>query len=336
MARAVRTKKTVHIEDITKDSESGPVMQRQFPMTLAKTFLVVPLLRDQTVLGVVSLRRHTVDPFTADEIALVETFAQQAVIAIENVRVLNELRDTNVALRHATEAKSKFLATMSHELRTPLNAIIGFSDVLLQRMFGEVNEKQREYLTDIRTSGEHQLDLINDLLDLSKIEAGRLELELESVSIGETLEASRRFVQERAARQSVALDSIVAADLPAVPADARKLKQVVVNLLTNAVKFTPAGGRVTLSAGRRDVEILVSISDTGVGIAPEDQAKLFQEFEQARHGRASEEGTGLGLALSRKLVELHGGRMWVESELGKGSTFSFTIPIVRVEDPRPA
>jgi signal transduction histidine kinase len=225
---------------------------------------------------------------------------------------------------------------MSHELRTPLNAIIGFSDVLLAGMFGGLTDKQREYVSDIHGSGEHQLALINDLLDLSKIEAGRLALELGTVSIAETLAASVMFVQERAARQSISLDLIAGIDLPLVQADGRKLKQVVVNLLTNAVKFTPPNGRVTLSAGRRDGEIVVSVADTGIGIAAEDQARLFQEFRQVRHGRASEEGTGLGLALSKKLVELHRGRMWVESEVGKGSTFSFTIPIVRVEDPRPA
>jgi signal transduction histidine kinase len=249
--------------------------------------------------------------------------------ATQNVSLVRELRDANVALKDATEAKSRFLATMSHELRTPLNAIIGFSDVLIEGLFGTLNNKQREYAQDIRSSGAHQLALINDLLDLSKIEAGRLELEISRVSITDTIASAVTLVRERAVERGVSVDTIVAKELPLVDADGRKLKQVVVNLLTNAVKFTPHGGRVVASAGRHEQELLISVRDTGVGISADDQTRLFQDFEQARHGRASEEGTGLGLAVSKRLVELHGGRMWIESELGRGSTFSFTIPLNR-------
>jgi len=249
--------------------------------------------------------------------------------AVQVRRQRGELADANQRLAAASAAKSSFLANMSHELRTPLNAIIGFSDVLLQGIFGGLNEKQRDYLSDIRGSGAHQLALINDLLDLSKVEAGRLELDIAPVSVAETIAAGLTLVRERAASHGVALDSVVALELPLIQADGRKLRQIVVNLLTNAVKFTPAGGQVTTRAGQRDGDIVIAVSDTGVGIATADHARIFQEFEQARSGRTSEEGTGLGLALSKKLVELHGGRIWVESELGRGSTFTFTIPIAR-------
>ena len=232
-----------------------------------------------------------------------------------------------VQLERASKNKSEFLANMSHELRTPLNAIIGFSDVLLQGLFGALNEKQHEYLTDIRGSGAHQLSLINDILDLSKVEAGRLELELAPVSVAEAIATGITLVHERAVNHGISLDSEVAPDLPLIQADGRKLKQVILNLLTNAVKFTPASGRVVARAAARDGEIVISVSDTGVGIEAADQERIFVEFEQTRHGKAAEEGTGLGLTLSKKLVELHGGRIWVESDPGAGSTFTFTLPI---------
>ena len=244
------------------------------------------------------------------------------------VRQRRVLRDQSLELAAASRHKSEFLANMSHELRTPLNAIIGFSEVLLQELFGGLNPKQREYLGDIHGSGTHQLALINDLLDLSKVEAGKLELELGApASIVDLIAGGITLVRERATTRGVSLRTDVAADLPLIQADARKLKQVIVNLLTNAVKFTPSGGTVTARAVRSANDVVISVADTGVGIAPRDQARIFQEFEQASHGKDAEEGTGLGLTLAKKLVELHGGRIWVESELGVGSTFSFTLPI---------
>ena len=244
------------------------------------------------------------------------------------IRQRKLLREQSRELAAASRHKSEFLANMSHELRTPLNAIIGFSEVLIQGIFGDLNDKQREYLGDIHGSGTHQLALINDLLDLSKVEAGKLELELGAgVTIADLVAGAVILVRERATTHGVALHTEIAPDLPAIQADARKLKQVMVNLLTNAVKFTPSGGKVTARAVRSADEIVISVVDTGVGIAPGDQARIFQEFEQARHGKDAEEGTGLGLALAKRLVELHGGRIWVDSELGVGSTFSFSLPI---------
>ena len=248
---------------------------------------------------------------------------QRAMLATALGQVEAKSREVELANRH----KSEFLANMSHELRTPLNAIIGFSEVLSQRMFGEVNEKQAEYLGDIQASGQHLLSLINDILDLSKIEAGKMELQPSRFSLDAALQSVVMMVRERAAGRGIELTSSVDPDTGVVDADERKIKQVVLNLLTNAVKFTPTGGRVELRAKRDGAGVVVSVADTGIGIAPADQARVFEEFTQARAGETREqEGTGLGLTLSRAFVELHGGRLSVESELGKGSTFTFTLP----------
>jgi signal transduction histidine kinase len=238
------------------------------------------------------------------------------------------LADANTRIARADRQKSEFLANMSHELRTPLNAIIGFSDVLLQRMFGELNAKQDEYVRDILSSGRHQLALINDILDLSKVEAGRMDLEIGRFSLGESISSVATMVRGRAIAHGIALSVAVAQDVGEVDADERKVKQVILNLLTNAVKFTPDGGRIALTADRKPNEVTIAISDTGMGIAPEDEQRVFEEFRQGRGG-AVQEGTGLGLTLSRKFVELHGGKIWVKSEVGKGSTFSFTLPVLR-------
>ena len=238
------------------------------------------------------------------------------------------LRGLNDRLSQASRAKSEFLANMSHELRTPLNAIIGFSEVLKERLFGELNEKQVEYVGDILESGRHLLSLINDILDLSKIEAGRMELQTSSFSLGDTLRNGVTMVRERAARQRVELRLEIDPDVDLIEADERKMKQTIFNLLSNAVKFTPEGGSVEVRAARHDREVLVSVRDTGIGIAREDQERIFEEFQQAVRGKGGpQEGTGLGLTLARRFVELHGGKIWVESEPGKGSTFSFTLPL---------
>jgi signal transduction histidine kinase len=215
---------------------------------------------------------------------------------------------------------------MSHELRTPLNAIIGFSEVLTERMFGELNEKQDEYLKDIHASGQHLLSLINDILDLSKIEAGRMELELTDFDLPSAIDNALILVRERASRRGITLGHSVDERLGTIRGDERKVKQVLLNLLSNALKFTPEGGRIDVNARVQDGVAEVSVTDTGVGIAPEDQEAVFEEFRQVGTADKKVEGTGLGLALSRKFIELHGGRIWVESEVGKGSTFRFTLP----------
>jgi signal transduction histidine kinase len=233
-------------------------------------------------------------------------------------------RELEAASRH----KSEFLANMSHELRTPLNAVIGFSEVLQARIFGALNDKQAEYVDDILHSGRHLLSLINDILDLSKIEAGRVELEPSTFDLTGAIDNAMLLVKERAVRRGLRLDRRLPPDLGTIHADERKLKQVLANLLSNAVKFTPEGGTIRLSATRGPEAVTLAVEDTGVGIDPKDQALIFEEFRQVGNDYTrKQEGTGLGLTLARRFVELHGGRLWVESTPGRGSTFSFTLPL---------
>ena len=237
-----------------------------------------------------------------------------------------ELDDKSRQLEVASEHKSQFLANMSHELRTPLNAIIGFSEVLREQMFGELNERQLAYVDDVLEAGRHLLSLINDVLDLAKIEAGRMELELSQVEISNVLRGAVSMNSERASRGGIELSLQTEPEEITVTADERRVRQVVFNLLSNAVKFTPENGRVEVSAQIDDGQVEIAVADTGPGIPAEDLDTIFEEFEQTTDGKQAE-GTGLGLPLSRKLVELHGGRLWVDSQPGHGSTFRFTLPV---------
>ncbi len=245
----------------------------------------------------------------------------------ELASALAALDERTHELEAASHHKSEFLANMSHELRTPLNAISGFSQVLRKQLFGEINAKQAEYLDDILASARHLLSLIDDVLDLAKVEAGQIELHEAPFSLPEALERGVVVVRERAMKGGVRISLSVDPGVDTVIGDQRRITQVVFNLLSNAVKFTPAGGTVDVSAARVDGAVGVSVRDTGPGIAREDQDRIFEEFQQATAGKEQREGTGLGLALSKRLVELHGGRIWVESEPGTGSTFTFTLPV---------
>jgi signal transduction histidine kinase len=241
-------------------------------------------------------------------------------------RMSDELQRVYRELETASRHKSDFLATMSHELRTPLNAIIGFSEVLHEQMFGELNERQLAYVDDVLQAGRHLLSLINDVLDLAKIEAGKMELELSQVALPELLRSAVSMHSEQASRGDVELRLLAEPEQITINADERRLRQIVFNLVSNAVKFTPADGRVDVSARLEDGQVEIAVADTGPGIAADDLETIFEEFEQAGDGRQAD-GTGLGLPLSRKLVELHGGRLWVQSEVGHGSTFRFTLPV---------
>jgi len=290
--------------------------------------LAVPLLREDHIIGGLIVNRRTPGEFAPDVIELLRTFAAQSALAIQNAQLFQEIEEKSRQLEVADRHKSEFLASMSHELRTPLNAVIGFSEVLLDRMFGELNPKQDEYLQDILASGRHLLSLINDILDLAKIEAGRMELEVTDFDLPQAIDNAITLIRERAARRAITLEVDVDPRLGEIKGDERKVKQVLLNLLSNAIKFTPEGGRVKVQAGLADGFAEISVIDTGVGIAPEDHEAVFEEFRQVGSDYAKKhEGTGLGLTLSRRFVELHGGKIWVKSQLGQGATFTFTLPV---------
>ena len=334
---AILEKKTIHAYPNPNASERFFRYARKAEMLYgAKAMLATPLLTAPWPIGCIVVGRNEPRPFTPQEIGVLKTFADQAVIAIENVRLLQELEKRNVEIKEksqqieaANRHKSEFLAHMSHELRTPLNSIIGFSELLRERLFGELNEKQAEYTEDILSSGRHLLSLINDILNISKVEAGRMELELAAFDLPVAIDNAHTFVRERATTHGVTLDVKVDERLSEFVGDERKIKQILLNLLTNAVKFTPEGGRIEINARPINGAVEISVRDTGVGIAPEDQSRIFEEFRQLRseHAHKEGEGTGLGLTLAKKFVELHGGRIWVESEISKGSKFTFTLPI---------
>jgi len=294
----------------------------------SRRFIVAPLIAGDRVIGVASADNKTSRrPITPANVELFTLVSQQLATALEEARLYAEVERKSVELESASQHKSEFLANMSHELRTPLNAIIGFSEVLSERMFGELNEKQDEYLKDIHASGQHLLSLINDILDLSKIEAGRMELELSEFDLAATIDNALMLVRERATRRGIELHKTVDEEVGQIRADERKVRQVLLNLLSNAIKFTPEGGRIEVRAVPVDGAIEVTVSDTGAGIAPEDHEAIFEEFKQVGTASKKVEGTGLGLALSRRFIELHGGRIWVKSQVGQGSAFTFAIPV---------
>jgi len=331
LGRTAITREPVQVPDITvPGAYDSPVRQNLIESGI-RAVLAVPMLHQERLIGSLGVTRNQPGEFSSETIDLLRTFATQSALAIQNARLFREIEEKSHQLEVASQHKSEFLANMSHELRTPLNAIIGFSEVLTDRMFGELNEKQEEYLKDIYASGTHLLSLINDILDLSKIEAGRMELELSDFHLPTALDNALTLVRERAGRRSIMLQTSVDERLGQIRADERKIRQVVLNLLSNAIKFTPESGRIEVAAVPRDGSVEVSVSDTGVGIAQEDQEAVFEEFRQVGTADKKAEGTGLGLTLCRKFIELHGGRIWVKSQVGVGSTFTFTIAVRRGE-----
>ncbi|HEY2919155.1 MAG TPA: GAF domain-containing protein [Candidatus Binatia bacterium] len=324
---SVRT--PVQVPDILQEREYSGTRVRPILARLGyRSVLAVPLLREERIMGALTVWRKEAGNFSPEVINLLQTFATQSALALQNARLFREIEDKSRQIEAANRHKSEFLANMSHELRTPLNAIIGFSEVLGERLFGELNEKQAEYTDDILTSGRHLLSLINEILDLSKVEAGRMELEVAAFDLPLAIDNARTFVRERATKHGITLDVAVDDRLGDFVGDERKIKQILLNLLSNAVKFTPEGGRIGIDAKQTDGAVEISVTDTGIGIAPEDQPRIFEEFRQVGTDYAHKsEGTGLGLTLAKKFVELHGGRIWVESEIGKGSKFTFTLPM---------
>ena len=291
-----------------------------------RCLVAVPMLREGRIVGAMVVRRHTPGHVPQEICDLLETFASQSALALINAQLYRQLERQSAALEVASQHKSEFLASMSHELRTPLNAIIGFSEVLLERMFGELNERQDDYLRDIWSSGKHLLELLNEILDLSKIEAGQMVLNRSEFGVRDSLEYCLSMVRERALKQRILLSLEVDPEVGLLDADRLRFRQVVLNLLSNAVKFTPDGGRVDVRASIRGQDLIVLVADTGVGVPAEDRERIFDSFQQGTRLSGQAEGTGLGLTLSKRILELHGGRIWVESEAGKGSTFGFALP----------
>jgi GAF domain-containing protein len=325
VGRAAMNRQVARIDDVWSD----PLYERKEHAKIgnACSMIGVPLMREGEAIGVIGLSRARVEPFTEREIELVTTFADQAVIAIENVRLFDEIQDKSRQLEVASQHKSQFLANMSHELRTPLNAILGYTELMADGIYGELPEKTMGVLKRLESNGRHLLGLINDVLDLSKIEAGQLVLELSPYSIEDIAQTVRSTLEPLAADKKLAFKVDVAPKMPAGHGDGRRLTQVLINLVGNAIKFTDAG-EVVIKATESDGSFHLSVSDTGPGISAADQAKLFQEFQQADNAITRKKGgTGLGLAISKRIVEMHGGKIGVESQVGQGSTFAFTVPV---------
>ncbi|GCD88246.1 GAF domain-containing protein [Nocardioides sp. LS1] len=324
VGRAARERRPLAVTDLAR-VDLDPHLQILFDDGW-RSLVAVPMLREGQVVGSLIVRRKRPGDFTEEVLDLLETFADQSSLALVNAQLYRELKQQSAELELASRHKSEFLASMSHELRTPLNAVLGFSEVLLERMFGEINDRQEEYLRDIHGSGRHLLELLNEILDLSKVEAGRMELEYSTLELRPLLEDAAAMLRERAAGHAITLTVDIADDVGPLFTDGLRLKQVVLNLMTNAVKFTGDGGSVTVRAVRGPGEVDISVTDTGIGVPEEDRERIFESFQQGGRGSSREEGTGLGLTLSRRLVELLGGRMWLVTEVGVGSTFGFSLP----------
>jgi signal transduction histidine kinase len=325
--RMAVTREPVQFTDIaTEDAYRGP-LRDVLLRTGTRALLAVPLLRDDRLVGGLTVNKKTPGEFSPDVVELLKTFATQSALAIYNAQLFRELEDKSRQLEIASQHKSQFLANMSHELRTPLNAIIGYTELIADNIYGEVPDRMREVLERVDKSGRHLLGLINDILDLSKIEAGQLTLSLSPYAMDAVAQTVATSVGALAAEKNLGFEVVVAEDLPLGHGDERRLTQVLLNLVGNAIKFTDAG-KVVVRVGTSADAYVVSVTDTGPGIAEADRARIFEEFQQAATTRAKAKGgTGLGLAISRRIVEMHGGRLWVESTLGEGSTFSFTVPI---------
>jgi len=301
-----------------------------------RALLIVPLLRSEQIIGALVVRRKEPGEFPEHTVNLLETFADQSVLAIQNARLFREIEEKSRELAEASQHKSQFLANMSHELRTPLNAILGYTELMADGAYGEPSEKMLGILKRLEANGRHLLGLINDVLDLSKIEAGQLELELSDYCVQDITQTVRSTLEPLASDKKLAFKLELARELPPGHGDGRRLTQVLINLVGNAIKFTDAG-EVAIKAEANNGAFYVAVRDTGPGISAADQAKLFQEFQQADNAITRKKGgTGLGLAISKRIIEMHGGKIWVESQPGQGTTFTFTLPVIVERQVEPA
>jgi signal transduction histidine kinase len=332
VGRAAAARKSIQLPDI-EDSSYEPRLRSLMAHSGYRASLAVPLLREDRIVGGLVVLRKSPGEFAPELVNLLQTFAAQSTVAIQNARLFREIEEKGRQLEIAGKHKSQFLANMSHELRTPLNAVLGYTKLILNNIYGEAPEKIREVLARVEQSGRHLLGLINDVLDLSKMEAGQLSLSLTDYSMKEVVQTVFTALESLAAEKKLALKVTLPAGLPLGRGDERRISQVLLNLVGNAIKFTEIG-EVKVQAAASDGSFVVSVSDTGAGIAPADQQKIFEEFQQADSSSTRKKGgTGLGLSIAKRIIELHGGRIWVESSPGKGSTFWFTLP-VRVERQR--
>ncbi len=328
VGRAALNREPVQIPDISQEHAYTPRMRALLVRFGFRASLAVPLLREDHIIGGLVVRRKSTGEFQPEVVELLKTFATQSALAIHNARLFREIEDKGRQIEAANRHKSEFLANMSHELRTPLNAIIGFSEILIDPSLQTTEEERTQFLSDVLGSGKHLLNLINEVLDLAKVESGTMELHVEPAFLQDVFETIQHTMRPLAAKKSIDLRLKIDENLDAFPMDGARIKQVLLNLVGNALKFTPAAGQVWVQAQREDGSVRVEVGDTGPGIAAADRERIFLEFQQADSGgRGKPEGTGLGLALAKKFVEMHGGKVWLESEVGKGSRFFFTLPI---------
>jgi signal transduction histidine kinase len=333
IGKAAAERASIQIPDVLKESS---LVLDVIVRAGYRSMLIVPLLRPDHIIGALVVRRKAPGEFPKSMVELLGTFADQSVLAIQNARLFREIEEKGRELQQASQHKSQFLANMSHELRTPLNAILGYTELILDSVYGETPDKMRTVLQRIESNGRHLLGLINDVLDLSKIEAGQLTLSLSDYSLKSVIQTVFSAVEPLARGKQIALKIDVAPELPQGRGDERRLTQVLLNLVGNAIKFTDIG-EVSIKGSSAEGSFNVAVRDTGPGISTADQAKLFQEFQQADNSITKKKGgTGLGLAISRRIIEMHGGRIWVESSPGHGSTFVFTLPVTVEVQARPA
>jgi signal transduction histidine kinase len=325
--RTVADRCPVHVRDLAAAGDDFPRGQQIAKQHGHRTTLGIPLLRENEAVGCILVRRLQVQDFSERQITLLQTFADQAVIAIENTRLFEEIAQKSRELEVASAHKSQFVANMSHELRTPLAAMLGYAELLQEGIYGGLPEKSLPILTRIRSNGKHLLGLINTVLDISKIEAGQFKLNLAEYALGNLVETVVVATESLAATKKLSFKTEVAKGLPYGLGDEQRLTQVLLNLVGNAIKFTDAG-EVRIAAGVANGHFAVSVSDTGPGIPPEECERIFEKFRQVDCSNTrAKGGTGLGLAIAREIVEMHGGCIWVESTLGQGSTFRMELPV---------
>ena len=325
VAAAFAQNEPVHVADLREEAASD--LNEIILRAGYRARMVAPLLRGEDIVGMLVVRRRTPGEFAKNTIDLIKTFAAQSTLAIQNARLFREIEEKSRELAEASQHKSQFLANMSHELRTPLNAILGYTELMADGAYGEPSEKMMGVLKRLEANGRHLLGLINDVLDLSKIEAGQLVLELSDYCIQDIAQTVRSTLEPLAADKKLGFKLELVPELPPGHGDGRRLTQVLINLVGNAIKFTDTG-EVAIKAEANSGSFYVSVRDTGPGISAADQARLFQEFQQADNAITRKKGgTGLGLAISKRIIEMHGGKIWVESQPGQGSTFAFTLPV---------